>query len=61
MSATVNPDQVSGSAIMHYDLTSYQSTDVDPAPPSSGDIALNFNGNKVDFGGLSYDATKVTC
>jgi hypothetical protein len=61
VSATVNPDQVSGSAVLHYDLTSYQSTDVDPAPPGSGDIPLTFNGSKVNFNGVTYDATKVAC
>jgi hypothetical protein len=61
VSATVNPDGLSGSAVLHYDLTSYQSTDVDPAPPSSADVPVSFNGNKVVLGGVTYDATKVTC
>jgi hypothetical protein len=60
-SANVNADQVSGSAVLHYDLTSYNSTDVDPPPPASGDVQVNFNGAKVNFGGRAYDATKVAC
>ena len=59
--AAVNPDGISGTAMLHYVLTSWQSTDVDPAPPSSGDVPVSFNGDKVDFGGRVYDATKVTC
>ena len=50
MSATVNADQVSGTAVLHYDLTSFQSTDVDPAPPSSADVPMTFNGTKVNLG-----------
>jgi len=60
-SANVNADQVSGSAVLHYDLTNYQTTDVDPPPPSSGDVQLNFNGSKVNLGGREYDAVKVAC
>jgi hypothetical protein len=59
--AQVNPDGVSGTATLHYVLSSYQSTDVDPPPPSSGDVQLSFNGSKVDFGGRVYDATKIQC
>jgi hypothetical protein len=59
--ATVNPDGLSGTATLHYDLTSYQSTDVDPAPPNSSDVPLSFNGSKVDVNGRTYDATKVAC
>jgi hypothetical protein len=59
--AQVNPDGVSGTATLHYVLTSYQSNDVDPAPPSEGDVPVSFNGSKVDFGGRVYDATKITC
>ena len=59
--AQVNPDQVSGTATLHYVLSSYQSTDVDPPPPSSGDVQMSFNGSKVDFGGRVYDATKIQC
>ncbi len=59
--ATLNPDGVSGNAILHYELSSLQWNDVDPAPPSSGDVAMVFSGSKVDFGGRVYDATKVTC
>jgi hypothetical protein len=61
VSATVNPDQVSGSAVIHYDLTSFQSNDVDPAPPSSADVPVTFNGTKANLGGREYDATKVAC
>jgi hypothetical protein len=61
VSATVNPDQVSGTAVIHYDLTSFQSTDVDPAPPSSADVPVTFNGTKMNLGGREYDATKVAC
>ena len=59
--AQVNPDGISGTAVLHYVLSSYQSTDVDPAPPESGDVQMQFNGSKVNFGGREYDATKVTC
>ena len=31
------------------------------APPESGDVQMQFNGSKVNFGGREYDATKVTC
>ena len=57
----LNPDGVSGTATLHYELTSLQWGDVDPAPPSSGDVPMSFNGSKVDFGGRVYDATKVAC
>jgi len=46
---------------MHYVLTSWQSNDVDPAPPSEGDVQLSFNGAKANFGGRTYDATRVAC
>jgi hypothetical protein len=59
--AAVNPDGVSGTATLHYDLTSLQWGDVDPAPAQSGDVPMTFNGSKVDFGGRVYDATKVAC
>ena len=59
--ATVNPDGVSGTAVLHYDLTSLQWNDVDPAPAQSGDVPMSFNGSKVDLGGRVYDATKITC
>jgi hypothetical protein len=59
--AHVNPDGVSGTATLHYELAGYQSNDVDPAPPQSGDVQMSFNGDKVDFGGRVYDATKITC
>ncbi|MGZ8513297.1 MAG: hypothetical protein ACXWWL_07640 [Candidatus Limnocylindria bacterium] len=42
-------------------LSSYQSNDVDPAPPSSGDVPVSFNGDKVTVNGRVYDATKITC
>jgi hypothetical protein len=59
--AAINPDGVSGTATLHYVLSNYQSTDVDPAPPSSGDVSVSFNGDKVNLGGRVYDATKITC
>lgn len=59
--ATVNPDGASGTAVLHYDLTSLQWNDVDPAPAQSGDVPMSFSGSKVDFGGRVYDATKITC
>jgi hypothetical protein len=59
--AAINPDGVSGTATLHYVLSSYQSTDVDPAPPSSGDVSVSFNGDKVNLAGRVYDATKITC
>ena len=59
--AQLNPDGVSGTATLHYDLTSLQWGDVDPAPPAAGDVPMSFNGSKVDFGGRVYDATKVAC
>jgi hypothetical protein len=61
VSANVNADQITGSAVLHYDLTSFQSTDVDPAPPASGDVPISFNGIKVNFNGRDYDPTKVAC
>ena len=61
MSANVNADQISGTAVLHYDLTSFQSTDVDPAPPSSADVPISFAGDKVTVNGRQYDATKVAC
>jgi hypothetical protein len=59
--ATINPDGVSGTATLHYALSSYQSTDVDPAPPSSADVPISFNGSQVVVNGRTYDATKVAC
>jgi hypothetical protein len=59
--AAVNPDGVSGTATLHYVLTSYQSTDVDPPPPSTADVPVQFNGDKVTVAGRTYDATKVAC
>jgi hypothetical protein len=60
-SATVNADQITGSAVLHYDLTGFNSNDVDPAPPASGDVPISFNGVKVNFAGRNYDPTKVAC
>jgi hypothetical protein len=59
--AQVNPDGVSGTATLHYVLTQLSWNDVDPAPPSSGDVQMAFNGAKVDLGGRVYDATKIQC
>jgi hypothetical protein len=61
VSANVNADQISGSAVLHYDLTSYNSNDVDPAPPSSADVQLGFAGDKVTVNGRQYDATRPGC
>jgi len=61
VSANVNADQITGSAVLHYDLTSFHSSDVDPAPPASGDVPISFNGVKVNFNGRNYDPTKVAC
>jgi hypothetical protein len=59
--AQLNPDGVSGSAVIHYVYASYQSTDVDPAPPPEGDVQITFAGDKVTVGGRTYDATKIAC
>jgi hypothetical protein len=42
-------------------LSSYQSTDVDPPPPSSGDAQAQFAGAKANLGGIEWDATRVGC
>ncbi|MGZ8649855.1 MAG: hypothetical protein ACXW08_14700, partial [Solirubrobacteraceae bacterium] len=60
-SANVNADQITGSAVLHYDITGYNSNEADAPPPSSGDVPISFDGVKVNFNGRNYDPTKVAC
>jgi hypothetical protein len=60
-SANVNADQITGSAVLHYDITGYNSNEADAPPPSSGDVPISFDGVKVNLNGRNYDPTKVAC
>jgi hypothetical protein len=59
--AHINPDGVSGTATIHYVYDAFTSNDVDPAPPTEGDVPVGFAGSKAQIGSRVYDVVPITC